>query len=181
MIRATAKEPHNPQNHNKPSQTNKMNKLKKRQRQLHFTGASAQTTIKQLTTRPHTDKITKRETVRFVRGRLYAVKQSRGAGTAMCWGREEMFWDREGNVLGPRQCAGAAKKCSGAEQARSWAAKKYMLRGAKNALGAEKAMCRGRGEMLGREGNVSGRRRQCVGAGKKMSWGRETPDPVSPY
>ena len=52
LIRATAKEPQNPQNHNKPSQTNKMNKLKKRQRQLHFTGASVQTTIKQLTTRP---------------------------------------------------------------------------------------------------------------------------------
>ena len=59
LIRATAKEPQNPQNHNKPSQTNKMNKLKTRQRQLHFTGASAQTTIKQLTTQPHTDKIPK--------------------------------------------------------------------------------------------------------------------------
>ncbi len=49
-IHATGKEAQNPQNHNQPSQTEQIEK--QRQRQSHFTGASVQTTIEQLTTRP---------------------------------------------------------------------------------------------------------------------------------
>ena len=87
-IHATGKEAQNPQNHNQPSQTEQIEK--QRQRQLHFTGASVQTTIKQLTTQPHTDKIPK----------------NNPAPPRQTPPRETIPRGQDGNVLPRRQCSG---------------------------------------------------------------------------